>query len=36
MTVPVAEIGKIESVLTMVGGQVVYAASAYGHLAATH
>jgi predicted amidohydrolase YtcJ len=36
MTVPVAEIGNIESVLTMVGGQVVYAASAYGHLAATH
>ena len=36
MTVPVAEIGRIESVLTMVGGTVVYAAGGYRELAATH
>ena len=36
MTVPVAEIGRIESVLTMVGGTVVYAAGGYRDLAATH
>jgi predicted amidohydrolase YtcJ len=36
MTVPVPEIGRIESVLTMVGGTVVYAAGGYRDLAATH
>jgi len=34
MTVPVAEIGGIESVLTMVGGKVVYAAGPYTSLEA--
>ena len=29
MTVPVEQIGGIESVLTMVGGKVVYAAAPY-------
>jgi hypothetical protein len=29
MTVPVEQIGGIESVLTMVGGKVVYAAGPY-------
>jgi predicted amidohydrolase YtcJ len=29
MTVPVGEIGKIESVLTMVGGKIVYAAASF-------
>jgi hypothetical protein len=32
MTVPVERIGSIESVLTMVGGRVVYASGAYGQL----
>ena len=36
MTVPVSEIGRIVSVLTMVGGTVVYAAEGYRGLAATH
>ncbi|MBI4886848.1 MAG: amidohydrolase [Acidobacteria bacterium] len=37
LTVPVAQIGGIESVLTMVAGRVVYAAGPYGGLgAATH
>lgn len=36
MTVPVPEIGRIESVLTMVGGTVVFAAGGYRDLAATH
>jgi predicted amidohydrolase YtcJ len=36
MSVPVAEVGRIESVLTMVGGTVVYAAGGYRDLAATH
>ena len=34
MTVPVAEVGGIESVLTMVGGKIVYAAGAYKALEA--
>jgi predicted amidohydrolase YtcJ len=29
MTVPVDQIGSIESLLTMVGGKVVYAAGAF-------
>jgi predicted amidohydrolase YtcJ len=36
MTVPTAEIGGIESLLTMVGGRIVYAAGSYTQLAATH
>jgi predicted amidohydrolase YtcJ len=32
LTVPVAEIGDIESVLTMVGGKIVYAAGSYKSL----
>ena len=41
MTIPVSEIGGLESLLTMVGGRVVYAAGAYAPLdqtplAATH
>jgi hypothetical protein len=41
MTIPVAEIGGLESVVTMVGGRVVYAAGPYApldqtQLAATH
>jgi predicted amidohydrolase YtcJ len=32
MTVPTAEIGGIESLLTMVGGRIVYAAGSYTHL----
>lgn len=36
MTVPVAEIGRIESVLTMVGGRVVYGAGAYRELETAH
>ena len=32
LTVPVSEIGGIESVLTMVGGKVVYAAGSYSNL----
>jgi len=32
MTVPVAEIGGIESLLTMVGGKIVYAAGPYARL----
>jgi predicted amidohydrolase YtcJ len=32
MTVPIGEIHSIESVLTMVGGKVVYAAGSYGRL----
>jgi predicted amidohydrolase YtcJ len=32
MTVPVAEIGAIESLLTMVGGKIVYAAGPYARL----
>jgi predicted amidohydrolase YtcJ len=35
MTVPTEQIGAIESVLTMVGGKIVYAASAFGALAGT-
>jgi predicted amidohydrolase YtcJ len=31
MTVPVQEVGRIESLLTMVGGKVVYAAKPYSH-----
>ena len=31
-TVPVAEIGTIESLLTLVGGKVVYAAGPYERL----
>jgi predicted amidohydrolase YtcJ len=34
MTVPVAEIGRIESVLTMVGGAVVYGSGGYEDLQA--
>ena len=36
MTVPVAEIGRIESVLTMVGGAVVYGSGSYEDFQATH
>ena len=36
MTVPVAEIGRIESVLTMVGGAVVYGSGGYEDFQATH
>jgi predicted amidohydrolase YtcJ len=32
MTVPVSEIGGIESLLTMVGGKIVYAAGPYARL----
>jgi predicted amidohydrolase YtcJ len=32
MTVPVDEIGTIESVLTMVGGRIVYGAGPYAAL----
>ena len=32
MTVPVAEVGGIESVLTLVGGKIVYAAGSYAAL----
>jgi predicted amidohydrolase YtcJ len=35
MTAPVKEIGKIRSLLTMVGGQVVYAAAPFAKLAPT-
>src|SRR5688572_3923936 len=35
MTVPVSEIGRIESVLTMVGGTVVYGAAGYEDFQAT-
>jgi hypothetical protein len=35
MTVPVDQIGGIESVLTMVGGRIVYAAAPYRALEAT-
>jgi predicted amidohydrolase YtcJ len=33
LTAPVKEIGKIKSVLTMVGGEVVYAAAPFGSMA---
>ena len=33
LTAPVKEIGKIRSVLTMVGGNVVYAAAPFANLA---
>jgi predicted amidohydrolase YtcJ len=33
MTAPVKDVGKIKSVLTMVGGKVVYAAAPFGGLA---
>jgi predicted amidohydrolase YtcJ len=36
MTVPVGESGRIESVLTMVGGAVVYSAGGYEDLRSTH
>jgi predicted amidohydrolase YtcJ len=36
MAVPVEQIGAIESVLTMVGGTIVYAAGQYQSLAGTH
>jgi predicted amidohydrolase YtcJ len=36
LTAPVKEIGKIRSVLTMVGGDVVYAAAPFANLAAAH
>lgn len=36
LTVPVAEVGGIESVLTMVGGQVVYGAGPYKQLEGAH
>ena len=32
MTVPIDQIGSIESVLTMVGGRVVYAAGPFARL----
>jgi len=32
LTVPVGEIGDIESVLTMLGGKIVYAAGAFTSL----
>jgi hypothetical protein len=32
MTVPTEEVGSIESLLTMVGGKVVYAAGPYARL----
>jgi predicted amidohydrolase YtcJ len=35
LTAPVKEIGKIRSVLTMVGGEVVYAAAPFANLAAS-
>jgi predicted amidohydrolase YtcJ len=35
MTVPVDQIGGIESVLTMVGGRIVYAAGPFRSLEAT-
>jgi len=35
MTVPVSEIGRIESVLTMVGGTIVYGAAGYEDFQAT-
>jgi predicted amidohydrolase YtcJ len=34
LTAPVNEIGKVKSVLTMVGGKVVYAAAPFAELAA--
>jgi predicted amidohydrolase YtcJ len=34
LTAPVNQIGKIKSVLTMVGGNVVYAAAPFAQLAA--
>jgi predicted amidohydrolase YtcJ len=36
MTVPAEEIGSIESLLTMVGGKIVYATSPYARLQSTH
>jgi hypothetical protein len=36
MTVPLDQIESIESLLTMVGGKIVYAAGPYGRLAASH
>jgi predicted amidohydrolase YtcJ len=36
MTVPVDQVGEIESVLTMVGGRIVYAAGPYRQLATPH
>jgi predicted amidohydrolase YtcJ len=35
MTAPLDEIGRIESVLTMVGGRIVYASGSYGALTGT-
>jgi predicted amidohydrolase YtcJ len=32
LTVPVDQIGGIESLLTVVGGKIVYAAGPYAHL----
>jgi predicted amidohydrolase YtcJ len=32
ITIPVQEIGGLESLLTMVGGRIVYAAGSYGQL----
>jgi predicted amidohydrolase YtcJ len=32
MTVPVDEVGRLESVLTMVGGEIVYASAPFAHL----
>jgi hypothetical protein len=36
MTVPADQIGGIESLLTMVGGKIVYAAGPYKDLEAAH
>jgi predicted amidohydrolase YtcJ len=36
LTVPVDQIGGIESVMTMIGGKVVYAAGPYQALDGTH
>jgi predicted amidohydrolase YtcJ len=36
MTVPADQIGSIESLLTMVGGKIVYAAGPYASLEGAH
>jgi predicted amidohydrolase YtcJ len=36
MTVPTDQIGSIESLLTMIGGKIVYAAGPYASLEAAH
>jgi predicted amidohydrolase YtcJ len=36
MTVPADQIGGIESLLTMVGGKIVYSAGPFGRLESSH